>query len=117
MNAIIQLSNKLNLLFLNIIKNQSDIDLVLFYGVLMVVLMALISIFLVISSTQKQKAVYQTQVNQLKKQLDQYQIQMNKFRLSASEFEEKQKALFEEVELIKYHSLGLQLFLKSKIQP
>jgi len=117
MNVIIQLTNKLYLMFLNIIKNQNDLDLFLFYVVLMVVLMAMISIFFVISSTQKQFIAHQLQINTLKKQYWLTQLQMNKYRFTAMEFDKKQQALFEEVELIKYHSLGLQLILKSKLQP
>jgi hypothetical protein len=108
---------KLTLTLLNSYQNLSDLDLVLFYLIMTIVLMALISIYAVIASTQKQKQVHQAQINSLNKQVQQYQIKLNKYRLSTTEFDNKQNVILEKIELIKYHSLGLRLILKSKQQP
>jgi len=109
--------HKLTLNLFTISNNLYDLDLVLFYMVMSIVLMALISIFLVISSIQKQKLVHQEHINSLNKQVEQCQVIMEKYRLSATVFNHKQNVILEKIELIKYHSLGLRLILKSKQQP
>jgi len=108
---------KFTMAFLNLSNNLNDLDLELFYLVMTIVLMALISIYAIIASTQKQKLVHQAQINSLNKQVQQCQKKMNKYRLSATEFDNKQNMILEKIELIKFHSLGLRLILKSKQQP